>query len=166
MHWNASLKREQIKDLFELIGIVAIIASLVFVGLEVRQSHEIARADVYQQRTFMEMQVNMSSYTPQLLSSALETWRSGHAEMTSEQIRALATFWTVWVTLVENAHYQYQLGLLPEEEWQNQLELTLAQANRPCFNRWWSSSNSIWRESFRAVVQEGLDSMTPADCQW
>ncbi|MEE4295558.1 MAG: hypothetical protein V2J20_02945 [Wenzhouxiangella sp.] len=160
------MKREQVKDIFELIGIVAIIASLVFVGLEVRQSHEIARADVYQQRTFMEMQVNMSSYTPELLSTALETWRQNHSEMTSEEIRALATFWTVWVTLVENAHYQYQLGLLPDEEWQNQLELTLVQAQRPCFYQWWTSSNSIWRASFREVIQAGLDASSPAECQW
>ena len=38
------------KDIAELVGISAIVASLVFVGLELRQSHEIAIAAEYQQR--------------------------------------------------------------------------------------------------------------------
>ena len=38
------------KDIVELVGISAIVASLVFVGLELRQSHQIAIAAEYQER--------------------------------------------------------------------------------------------------------------------
>ncbi|NIU94561.1 hypothetical protein GWN15_15620 [candidate division KSB1 bacterium] len=38
------------KEIAELIGTAAIVASLIFVGLELRQSHEIAIAAEYQER--------------------------------------------------------------------------------------------------------------------
>ena len=39
------------KDVAELVGIIAIVASLIFVGLELRQSQQIAIAGQYQDRT-------------------------------------------------------------------------------------------------------------------
>ncbi len=39
------------RDIAELIGIAAIVAPLIFVHLEMRQSREIALAEIYQART-------------------------------------------------------------------------------------------------------------------
>ena len=39
------------KDIAELIGIAAIVASLIFVGLQMRQAQQIAIAETYQQET-------------------------------------------------------------------------------------------------------------------
>ena len=39
------MAREQWKDLVEAIGFVALIASLIFVGLQIRQDHKIARVE-------------------------------------------------------------------------------------------------------------------------
>ena len=44
------MKKSNWKDFVELIGIAAIFGSLVFVGLELRQSQQIAIAGQYQQR--------------------------------------------------------------------------------------------------------------------
>ncbi len=38
------------KEIAEIIGVAAIVASLVFVGLQIRQSDTIARATLYQMR--------------------------------------------------------------------------------------------------------------------
>jgi len=34
------------KDAFELLGLVAIVASLIFVGMEIRQERDLARSDL------------------------------------------------------------------------------------------------------------------------
>jgi len=62
--------------------------------------------------------------------------------------------------------YHGILALLFDEQWQSPLELTLVQANRPCFNQWWTLNDLIWRESFREFVKTVLDSMSPAACDW
>ena len=44
------MKSFRLKDSVELVGISAIVASLIFVGMELRQSQEIAIASQYQAR--------------------------------------------------------------------------------------------------------------------
>ena len=41
----------RINDSLQIIGLFGVIASLVFVGLQLKQSHEIALAEIYQART-------------------------------------------------------------------------------------------------------------------
>ena len=40
----------KLNDWMQVIGIFALVASLVFVGLQMRQAHEIALSDIYQSR--------------------------------------------------------------------------------------------------------------------
>lgn len=40
----------KIQDWMEVIGIFAVVASLIFVGLEMRQAHEISLSQAYQSR--------------------------------------------------------------------------------------------------------------------
>ena len=48
---------------FQIIGVVGLIASLIFVGLELKQSHKIALAEQQQQRmdTFIDIINNLTS---------------------------------------------------------------------------------------------------------
>ena len=46
---SLKLKATNWKDIAELVGIAAIVASLIFVGLQMKQSQEIAVAETYQQ---------------------------------------------------------------------------------------------------------------------
>jgi hypothetical protein len=44
------MRKPEWRELVELVGIAAIVASLLFVGLQLKQSQEIAIADQYQER--------------------------------------------------------------------------------------------------------------------
>ena len=44
------VKLNNLKNIFEVVGIAAVVASLIFVGMEIRQSQEIAVASQYQSR--------------------------------------------------------------------------------------------------------------------
>ena len=59
------------KDIVELVGIAAIVASLIFVGLEIQQSREIARLEWTGILT--EEQIALDS----LLAGDAEVWRNG-----------------------------------------------------------------------------------------
>ena len=52
-----SALRFERKYIVELVGSTAIVASLIFVGLEMRQSRQIAVADIYQQKTALLIEV-------------------------------------------------------------------------------------------------------------
>ena len=58
-------------EVAELVGMVAIVASLVFVGLELRQSREIARADI--EASYASASIEMAG----LISENSEVWTKG-----------------------------------------------------------------------------------------
>jgi len=59
------------KDIAELVGIAAIVASLVFVGQQLRQDRAVAQADAWLQ--FVDTQVNFA----QLISENADVWSRG-----------------------------------------------------------------------------------------
>jgi len=106
----------QLKDIAELIGLVAIVASLIFVGLQLKQSQEIALATQYQARAETTMNLSLvhleAGYTPRIPSL-----RAGVSdEVSSEDIN---TYLWLWIAM-DNHYYQYQAGFLSEEAWQAQ----------------------------------------------
>ena len=102
------------KDIAELIGIAAIVASLIFVGLQMKQSHEIALAAQYQARA----QATMDLYT-----AAMEAgfdWSSSAkpvAEQTPVEKAAGESIRRWGWTAFENHHFQYVAGYLTQESW-------------------------------------------------
>ena len=61
------------KDTVELIGIAAIVASLVFVGLQMRQEQKIASSQVWSERNMLRADLASLIYThPQIWTNGLE----------------------------------------------------------------------------------------------
>ena len=59
------------KDIAELTGIAAIVASLIFVGLQMRQTQVIAQATLYQMRSDASRALNAQLIFPEELQSAV-----------------------------------------------------------------------------------------------
>jgi hypothetical protein len=120
------------KDLAELVGIAAIVASLIFVGLEMRQSQQIALASQYQVRTDSGRQYFYESlaseYRIKDLAEDIQTWdwppgflseaENQWLEDNPPSVWAEAAYWaTINLYGFDNYYYQYQSGLLSEEGW-------------------------------------------------
>ena len=103
------------KDIAELTGIAAIVASLIFVGLQLKQSHEIALAAQYQSRAEASMNQSLARLESDVPNP--EYFRRTGEQMTPKDLRArhIMTQWS-W-TLFDNNHFQYEAGFLTEEAW-------------------------------------------------
>jgi hypothetical protein len=126
------MKLPQLKDLVEIVGILAIVVSLVIVGFELRQSHQIAIASHYQERTdsgrqyFYEVldseyrMKDVADFSRQIewpegfLTERDEKWLAENPVETWAEAR-------IWANInlygFDNYHYQYQSGFLSEEGW-------------------------------------------------
>lgn len=62
------MKREQRKDIFEAVGLVAIVASLIFLALEVRQNTTALAAAAYQTRSDALQQLAVTMSTSETLA--------------------------------------------------------------------------------------------------
>ena len=140
-------------DWLQVLGFGGLIASLVFVGLELRQSREIAIADVYQQRAAMLIDVHAISLTSELLYNAYNKAKSGEPMTAGDQI-IMATGLTPIFTYWENNHFQYEVGLLSEEQWIASRNAMKAVVQRPDVQLWWKTERAEMRKSFADVVDE------------
>ena len=105
------------KSVAEFVGIGAIVASLVFVGLQLKQSQEIAIAAQYHDRAEASMNLALAHLEADYVPLA---FRHG----LSDDISAgdINTFHWLWISQ-DNHYYQYQLGFMAEESWQTQLQV-------------------------------------------
>ena len=107
------------KDTAEILGIAAIVASLIFVGMEMRQSQKIAVAAQYHERTSLAIEWLNSQYD----GGDLTYWQNRcfpnlPSEMTVEFAGRTCIAVHSAMLLAENNMYQYQAGFLDEESWQ------------------------------------------------
>jgi hypothetical protein len=161
------LSRERRQEVMEIVGAIAIVASLIFVGLEIRQSGDIARADIYQQRTQMEMSIRLNAIDQDALIAARLLEGSNHDQMSREQRSAWRGHYSLWFLSTENAHFQYQLGLLTHEEWASQRNVFIDFVLKmPCLMDVWERNKGLYRASFAAAIDEGLAGRESAACRW
>jgi len=73
------MKTTSWKEFAELVGIAAIVASLIFVGLQMRQSHEIALVTLYQMRADAAREVMVASLQSEGLERAFERMDAGES---------------------------------------------------------------------------------------
>ena len=108
---------EKINDWLQVIGVFGVIASLVFVGLQLKQSQDIALAAQYHARAAAVM-----DYRAVQLASGFDFSTrfqpEGEGGLSPAQHNALvgASEWA-W-TQLDNNHYQHEAGFLDDESWQ------------------------------------------------
>ena len=103
----------------ELVGIMAVVASLIFVGLQLKQSQEIAIAAQYHNRAALAVE----NFNAELESGDLRFWGSfSGLEVTKD--RSIEDLGELYLRLMkfflihDNHFYQYQSGFMAEEAWQ------------------------------------------------
>ena len=144
----------------QLLGMLGVLGGLVFVGLEMQQSQRIAIAGQVQARNqgVMDFQVALLTAEDRVSRQTLSInfTETDPATLTEEQreIRRHALNWQT--NSLQNAFQQYELGLLPEDVWQ--------QVQGRIQNRW---ASCYIRETYSSVIpsfREYLESL-PAECE-
>jgi hypothetical protein len=139
------------KTVIEAAGILAIVVSLVFVGLQLRQSQEIAIAAQYQARA----QAAQSMYMSLQESGTSLKGRKPVTEMTPfERYTAENVNRWAW-TQSDNLYFQYNAGFLDEESLDG-MKYRVERVFSACDRRYiWEDMRKFLRPSFVSYV-EGL----------
>jgi hypothetical protein len=145
----------KLNDWFQVAASVGVIISLVFVGLQIQQSREIAIADIYQQRAAMSIQVQQGNYTVERYERAVMKLLDGET-LTPREEGLLRFAQNPWFSYWENVHFQYQIGLLSEEQWISTRNSMLDRFKRPIYQEWWEGQRQEWRASFADEVDRVL----------
>ena len=116
-----------IEKLINGIGVLGVIGSLIFVGLQMQQSHVIALAAQQQSRTEVMVEI-IGGYDEGGSSFVdfIESMTKGIGSDNSTVVRD--GIWQTWM-LYENDFVQYKLGLMDNEVWQAKLNAMLTVYN-------------------------------------
>ena len=149
----------RINEWLQVVGMFGVIASLLFVGLQLKQTQQIALSNTYQARSAASVEALVAAIgSPEFLSASAKVYAGKPNELTMQEVVAWEYFLGADMTLFENNHQQYEMGFLSEEHWQRSLaelkckfELPL---NRQMMENW------FYRESFNNVIDEIIDQVS------
>ncbi len=158
------------KQLIEIVGIIAVVASLLFVGLELRQTREIAVAAQYQERSYAALdyyyeilghdsgmsriaeRIESREWPPGFLSDQEANWL---AENKAEERASRDTWAIINLFIFDNHYFQYQSGFLTEESWlsvRSRLQIFL---ENDVFSRYHITVRSErWRSSYVELCKD------------
>ena len=102
----------QRKDLVEIVGVIAVVASLIFVGYEIRQNTVVARAAAYQAIGVATAEAFDSLAHDQQLAAIIQ--KSAEAMNASDWAQYTYKM-TVFARLGETVLLQIEQGLLPTD---------------------------------------------------
>jgi hypothetical protein len=156
------------KDIAEMIGILAIVLSLLFVGLQMKQSQEIAIAAQYQERanaandvllTFMETATGaMGSQLADSVSRG--EWPEELVQrvesMAPDELEKSFLRYTTLMILYDNNLFQYESGFLDEDSWLAFRARMINVLTDPLNRQFYRQQPSLYRPRFRVVVEEAI----------
>ena len=152
--------------LAQIFGALAICASLLFVGYEIKQSRDIAIADIYQQRAALWKDIEMGLYSPEQFESAYKKIWAENVTLTRFDMFVLSNAASVRFNYYENVHFQNQLGMIGEEEW-NTTKLNIPlEFYFPCSASYWERARGFWRPSFAAEVDKLIPKTGIPPCRY
>ena len=146
------MKKVSIDVWIQLLGMIGIIISLVFVALQMRQSQQIAVAGLQQARANMYVDRYLT-----FIEAGLDYYNvnvgSAFADLSTEQQSARRTnLWVTW-TIYENDYYQYEAGLMTEANWEANLENVRRSYNQ-CENRdIYKFYSQFFEDGFRETIE-------------
>ena len=155
----------KLNDWMQVVGIFALVASLVFVGFQIRQAQEIAESDAYQARAATSIDFNaMRGSSPEYISAMAKIYAGQFEELSGEEKVALEYFFAGEMTMFENLHFQYVRGYLRREHWEKNLGELECVLSLPYYRE--TIEYMELRKSFQAVVDEIIARVTvnPSRC--
>ena len=111
------MKKVSLDTWIQLIGIIGIIASLLFVGLEMRQSQKIALAAQQQERASLVTEI-IGTFAEANPAISFLDFLNDTLDLSNQNNRAVAEtyMYRMWM-VYENDYLQYELGLMDEDIW-------------------------------------------------
>jgi len=170
------MKKFNWRDLAEIIGHVTIVAGLIFVGLQLNQSQDIAIATQYQERAAAAVEYNGSQMYNALAiaekgADILEFASSAEASpelksfVKGRSLESIGMWFyenRVFFTMIDNFHYQYTSGFMEEESWdafKRELRKEMAKESVVSYYNHYALS---LRASFEALCEEILKEIEAA----
>ena len=154
------MTREQRKEFIEAIGMVTIVASLIFLGLEMRTNTTSVRATAYQTWVSVNAQLNT---VDESLSAAIAKGTLDSANLDEESYIRFALWHYTFVQMAQATNYMYKMGTVDFDLWESEINRTAGHLALPGVRQWWDAGA---RTQFPPDFVELLESTSSKITRW
>ena len=144
------MKSATSKNAVELVGMTAIVVSLVFVGYELRQSTSIARSDAYNSFASQIFELTSNAASDQRLSSLIAQVNQGAlpGDFTPEDQVSIRLYQTAAIRVWEGLFRSVRAGVLPEDALEGAASGIVTSSDY--FKVTWASTRQLYTSDFVA----------------
>jgi hypothetical protein len=148
MNWEA------IGAIGEVVGAVGVIATLVYLGAQIRQNSNVVRSATRQAVSNAQMEIGIRLATNPELRAAVLRWNGRDPTPTSPdtQVRD-EMFLRAMLRAFENQYHQNQDGTFENAMWAGYLENMRRVFIAPFFRDFWDANRSLYSTDFAAFVE-------------
>ncbi len=142
----------------ELVGGVAVVASLLYVGHQVRQNARSVRAGTFADMADSFNRFNLALATDPGLGTVVERGRHDRDGLESAQRFKFDHFQLGIFRIIETLFYQTGQGAAEEDLWQAIHQTLSFEMRQPGVRAWWRENPHGFTESFTRYVEGVTDS--------
>lgn len=148
MNWEA------IGAIGEVVGAIGVIATLVYLALQIRQNSNVVRSATRQAVSTAQTEMGLQiAINPELGAATARITSSDTASsITDDAIRDEYLLRAI-MRMFENQFYQNKDGTFDDALWAGYREHMKAVFNAPTFPGWWEAHRAIYSTDFAAFVE-------------
>ena len=147
---------EDLGNLGEFVGAIAVVASLIYLAVQVRQNTRSVRASTYQAVVSASADINAMIAQDETLARIFRLGLADVSELTDDERMRLDFFLGQWFNMFENLYLQREHGTIDAEFFDAKRDLILRWLSQPGLKKWWNNRSYMYARRFRDFVSENL----------
>jgi len=147
------MKLSKIVDISQIIGVIAVVLSLIFIGIQIKQNTNATKAAVRQSVATNDIAYLSTSLNSEIIANANAKIADGEDLTTTEREQLI---WQQYVNFMafETVHYHYNEGYVEKELWERyQIIITHLLRNNIYTQNAWVEYKNVYTLSFRSEIQ-------------
>jgi len=164
-HIMETITLEQVYYIGEIFGLAAVIGSLIFVGLQVRQNAQAVRVNMAHgiSTEWLTMQLDTASDTE--LAGIVFKANQNLEDVSGDEKMRYYLWMNCFFLALSDAYYQYRQGTFSADAWFGFKAHFTNLANMPGIRAYWNERKEFYPESFRNYFEEEMLAK-PATAGW
>ena len=145
---------DDLGNIGEFVGALGVIASLVYLALQIRQNTRSTRTAMYQATTRdMFEAADLMARDADLNSIWFEGIRDFDS-LSREKKRRFASYMFSLLRRYDNAHHQTNAGMIDGDWWAGISETLEYTISNPGVQSWWKEGRALFRPDFREFIDQ------------
>ena len=147
---------EQIGNLAEAVGAIAVVISLIYLAIQLRQNTQSVRSATYQAIVGAAAQANIALFQDRALARILRVGSEDPMQLDEDERAQFSFICTQFFDLFENLYLQYEHGSLDDDYWLPRRGAYLDLFRTPGFAHCWAQRKEDYSRSFGGFVDAEL----------